>query len=67
MSSQEQFNASNDDVLHAVAAAYPACPRCRRRMVVKQVLPVLFADDIDDFLYGCEGCGAEVKRSVTRR
>ena len=35
----------------------PACPQCERRMIVKQVAPVLFASDLDDVIYGCETCG----------
>ena len=44
----------------------PACPKCQRRMTVKQVTPVLFASGIDDVIYGCEDCGTEVKRTVKR-
>ena len=45
---------------------YPSCPKCRRRMTVKQVAPVLFAADVDDIVFGCEDCGTEVKRTVKR-
>jgi DNA-directed RNA polymerase subunit RPC12/RpoP len=45
---------------------YPACPKCQRRMTIKQVTPVLFASNIDDVVYGCEDCGTEIKRSVKR-
>lgn len=44
----------------------PACPKCRRRMTVKQVMPVLFASGIDDVMFGCEDCGTEIKRTVKR-
>jgi len=39
---------------------------CQRRMTIKQVAPVLFASNLDDVTYGCEKCGTEAKRTVTR-
>jgi len=33
---------------------------------IKQVAPVLFASNLDDVTYGCEKCGTEAKRTVTR-
>jgi len=45
---------------------HPDCPKCQRRMTIKQVAPVLFASNIDDIVYGCEDCGTEIKRSVKR-
>jgi hypothetical protein len=45
---------------------YPACPKCRRYMTVRQVAPVLFSTDVDDVVFGCEECGTEVKRTVKR-
>ena len=49
--------------------AHPECPKCSRRMTVKQVIPVLFAPNVDDIVYGCEDCGTEIKRasSATER
>ncbi len=44
----------------------PVCPRCERRMSVKQVTPVLFASNLDDVLYACTRCGTEAKRTVKR-
>jgi hypothetical protein len=44
----------------------PACPKCRRRMTVRQVTPVLFASGIDDVIFGCEDCGTKQKRTVRR-
>lgn len=46
--------------------ARPSCPRCSRKMTVKQVSPVLFASNIDDVIYGCEDCSTTVKRTVKR-
>jgi hypothetical protein len=48
------------------SAAIPNCPQCERRMTIKQVAPVLFASNLDDVTYGCEKCGTEAKRTVTR-
>jgi len=45
---------------------YPTCPKCRRRMTVKQVAPVMFAADVDDVVFGCDECGTETKRTVKR-
>jgi DNA-directed RNA polymerase subunit RPC12/RpoP len=45
----------------------PVCPRCQRRMTVKQVSSVLFATDVDDVVYGCDKCGTEDKRTVRRK
>jgi hypothetical protein len=45
----------------------PHCPQCQRRMMLKQVSPVLFASDFDDMVFGCDHCGTEAKRSVKRR
>jgi hypothetical protein len=36
-------------------------------MTVRQVTPVLFASGLDDVVYGCARCGAELKRTVKRR
>jgi hypothetical protein len=47
-------------------AKYPACPKCGRRMTVRQVAPVLFSTDVDDVVFGCEECHTEVKRTVKR-
>jgi hypothetical protein len=44
----------------------PPCPKCARAMTVKQVMPVLFATNVDDVVFGCEDCGTEVKHSVKR-
>jgi len=44
----------------------PPCPTCERRMVVRQVMPVLFASGVDDVVYGCEKCGTEAKRTIKR-
>ena len=44
----------------------PPCPTCERRMVVRQVMPVLFASGLDDVVYGCEKCGTEAKRTIKR-
>jgi len=46
--------------------AHPACPKCQRPMTVKQVMPVLFASDLDDVTYGCQDCETEAKRTVKR-
>jgi DNA-directed RNA polymerase subunit RPC12/RpoP len=44
----------------------PPCPTCESRMAVRQVMPVMFASGVDDVIYGCKKCGAEVKRTVKR-
>ena len=44
----------------------PACPKCKRPMTVRQVSPLLFAEDMDDVVYGCEECGTTKKQTVTR-
>jgi RNase P subunit RPR2 len=44
----------------------PPCPKCARAMTVKQVMPVLFAPNVDDVIFGCEDCGTEAKHSVKR-
>jgi hypothetical protein len=31
------------------------------------VMPVLFAPNVDDVMFGCEDCGTEVKRTVKQR
>jgi hypothetical protein len=35
-------------------------------MTVKQVIPVLFAPNVDDVVYGCDECGTEIKLGVNR-
>jgi hypothetical protein len=35
-------------------------------MTLKQVMPVLFASDLDDVTYGCQDCETEAKRTVKR-
>ena len=53
--------------LRAGKVEHPHCPQCQRSMTVKQVMPVLFASDLDDMVYGCEDCGTEVKRTIKRK
>jgi len=66
MSSQEQFASSSDGAPPRKPDGPPQCPECRRRMTVKRVLPVLFASNLDDVVYGCNRCGTETKRTVKR-
>jgi DNA-directed RNA polymerase subunit RPC12/RpoP len=73
MSSQEQQRPSSGGMsprsggpVSPLSTKNPPCPTCERRMTVKQVTPVLFASGLDDVIYGCEKCGAEVKRTVKR-
>jgi len=35
-------------------------------MVVRQVMPVLFASGLDDVIYCCAKCGTEAKRTIKR-
>ena len=66
MSSQQQFTSSSDQLSLRKDKSNPDCPQCNREMTVKQVSPVLFATDLDDVIYGCAACGAELKRTVKR-
>jgi DNA-directed RNA polymerase subunit RPC12/RpoP len=65
MSSQERF-AAGENGEPSNSGEAPFCSQCQSRMTVKQISPVLFASDVDDMVYGCEGCGTEVKRTVKR-
>jgi RNase P subunit RPR2 len=65
MSSQEQIQ-SGGATSAGPASERPNCPKCSRPMGVKQVMPVLFASDLDDVLFGCAECGTEAKRTVKR-
>jgi DNA-directed RNA polymerase subunit RPC12/RpoP len=69
MSSQDQHGAgmkAHGAGMKAKSADVPSCPTCQSRMTVKQVSPVLFASGLDDVVFGCAGCGAEVKQTVKR-
>ena len=67
MSSQEQFSqSSGPPPVRSTGTRKPVCPHCEQRMVVRTVVPVLFAGSLDDVTYACEGCGVEVKRTVKR-
>jgi len=48
------------------APQHPNCPACGKPMGIKLITPTMFAERIDDTTYGCESCGAEVKRSIKR-
>jgi predicted RNA-binding Zn-ribbon protein involved in translation (DUF1610 family) len=54
----------------AAASKLPAflipCPQCGGRMAIKLIAPVMFAEDVDDITHRCNGCGAELTRSVKR-
>jgi DNA-directed RNA polymerase subunit RPC12/RpoP len=65
MSSQEQTEAGSAGALQN-AGVHPNCPRCQRRMRVKQVSPVMLAAELDDVVYGCERCGTDVKQTMKR-
>jgi DNA-directed RNA polymerase subunit RPC12/RpoP len=73
MSTQEQQGPSSSgmppgsgDPTNPLGPENPPCPTCERRMVVRQVMPVLFASGLDDVVYGCEKCGTEAKRTIKR-
>ena len=66
MSSQEQFVSGTDGAPPRAITAPPGCPQCKTKMTVKQVSPVLFAADIDEVVFGCDGCGTQIKRAVKR-
>lgn len=50
----------------AGSARNPICPKCQGRMAVSRVTPVLFASGLDDVIFRCGRCAAEVKRTVKR-
>jgi DNA-directed RNA polymerase subunit RPC12/RpoP len=50
----------------AVAPGRPECPQCHDRMTVRQVSPTLREIDLDEIVYSCSRCGAEVTRMVKR-
>lgn len=68
MSTQDASSKGGSAAGHTALKGHsaPVCPQCQSRMKVDQVTPVLFASDFDDVTFGCEKCGAEVKRTVKR-
>jgi hypothetical protein len=42
------------------------CPACAGRMKIKLIRPAMFAEDVDDVTHRCDGCGAELTRSIRR-
>ena len=50
----------------APAAPGPECPQCHDPMTVRQVSPTLREIDLDEIVYNCSPCGAEVTRMVRR-
>lgn len=73
MSAQQQQGSSSSGMSPCSGGAAnpsglenPPCPTCQRRMVIRQVAPVLLASGLDDIVYGCEKCGTEIKRTVKR-
>lgn len=66
MPTEGQFTSNNGGRPNHAGAEHPACPQCQRRMTVRQISPVLFASELDDVVYGCDGCGAVAKRTVKR-
>jgi RNase P subunit RPR2 len=66
MSSQVPLPKGERAAPYVASQTAPACPKCQRPMTVKQVMPVLFASDIDDMVFGCAECGTEMKRTVKR-
>jgi hypothetical protein len=44
----------------------PLCPGCAGRMLLKQVTPALFASKVDEMIFGCDNCGTEIERTVSR-
>ena len=61
MSSQQQFTPGSGGTLPKAVDTHPDCPRCKTQMALKQVSPMLFASDIDEMHYRCDGCGTEIK------
>jgi hypothetical protein len=44
----------------------PLCPRCREKMRLCVVAPVMFAETVDHFTYACKECGTEEVRNLKR-
>jgi hypothetical protein len=44
----------------------PLCPRCREKMRLSVVAPVMFAETVDHFTYACKECGTEEVRNLKR-
>jgi hypothetical protein len=42
------------------------CAQCGGRMAIRLIKPAMFADDVEDIIHRCDGCGAELTRSVKR-
>jgi DNA-directed RNA polymerase subunit M/transcription elongation factor TFIIS len=39
------------------------CPNCESQMTVAQVMPLLFANDLESVTYTCTKCGLELERT----
>jgi RNase P subunit RPR2 len=48
------------------ALKLPLCARCDAPMALKVIAPVMFAQTVDEIVFQCRSCGAEIKRAVDR-
>jgi C4-type Zn-finger protein len=44
----------------------PNCPRCQTAMTMRQLSPMPGAGKVDEIVFGCDLCGAELKQIVSR-
>jgi C4-type Zn-finger protein len=40
------------------------CPGCGGRMAIRLIKPAPYASDVEDITHRCDGCGAELTRTV---
>jgi hypothetical protein len=49
-----------------MTANIPLCPRCREKMRLCVVAPVMLAETVDHFSYVCKECGTEEIHDIKR-
>lgn len=42
------------------------CPNCKGEMTVTEVIPILFADHLENITYRCKACCSEMRRTFDR-
>ena len=66
MSDQQVVKQDSFNPLGLNPRDYPVCSYCRRRMLVRQLMPSITVLDADEVVYGCVDCGTAALRTVRR-
>ena len=60
-------NAMSTKLARSIVPTTETCPNCKGEMMVTEVAPIFFTENLEGVTYRCKGCGSELKRTFKRR